>query len=1018
MRYVRFLFWLAACVLFLIVARTPLEADDAERDPAQAVDRLSCPEDLTIELFAAEPMLVNPSNIDVDHLGRVWVCEIANYRPDRNRENPVREEGDRILVLEDTDQDGKADKRTVFFQSPEIDSPHGVLVLGDRVIVSASGQILSLFDDDGDLRADRQEVLFTGIDGAQHDHGIHSVCVGPDQRLYFCFGNAGNQLRRPDGSLVVDRAGNEVTAKRSPYQQGMAFRCELDGSDVETIGWNFRNNWELAVDSFGNVWQSDNDDDGNRSVRINFVMEFGNYGRNDEMTGASWKTPRTGWHPEVASRHWHQNDPGVVPNLLHTGAGSPVGIAVYEGQLLPKRFRGELLHCDAGPRVVRAYPVEPAGAGFTASIENIVTGEDDPWFRPTDVCVAPDGTLLVSDWYDPGVGGHRAFDDRRGRIFRVLPAGENAGARAAESAGGYPLTTPSQAAAALKSPNETARYLAAQALLKAGERSVAELERLFRDDDPRVQARALWLLAMLPDSQKYLDEAFDSEDANLRVTGVRAARRVGVEPVEVVQRLKDDPSAAVRRELLIALSESESSEVASLWADLARRGDPSDRWYLEALGIAARGRWDACLEEWLEAVGGSWTSESGRQIVWRSRGLQTPRLLHHLLRDPQLPDEEVPRLMRAFDFQDPSVREPVLRQLAFERELETDRDYQIAVEALVRLPTPSEAVDGITRARVDQLLDRTDDLDLLLTMARRFGLRTRTDDLFRIAIDQPRTYAAVRAIGLLLDWDQADRIETVLRGGDVARGVNMAEALRVAGDLRAKEVLLEVVQDESVESAVRRAGVRALAARGVSGMLLVRMAQDGELDDAIRDVTIASLHGSDYSDVRVEAAKLFPPPAAKGDHVLPPVGKLADRRGDIERGAEVFRKAGTCSNCHIVNGQGKEIGPDLSGIGQKLSRQALYESILFPSAGISLGYENWSVLTVNGQVVTGLLASETDDAVTIKSAEGVLRQIPRGNIEVMKQQQSMMPENLPTTLTEQQLVDVVEYLTTLRQTKQ
>jgi hypothetical protein len=117
----------------------------------------------------------------------------------------------------------------------------------------------------------------------------------------------------------------------------MVFRCELDGSKVELLAWNFRNNWEVAVDSFGRIWQSDNDDDGNKGVRINFVMEFGNYGYKDEMTGAGWQTPRLGMESDIPLRHWHQNDPGVVPNLLQTGAGSPTGMQVYEGDLLPSR---------------------------------------------------------------------------------------------------------------------------------------------------------------------------------------------------------------------------------------------------------------------------------------------------------------------------------------------------------------------------------------------------------------------------------------------------------------------------------------------------------------------------------------------------------------------------------------------------------------------------------------------------------------------------------------------------------
>lgn len=197
-----------------------------------------------------------------------------------------------------------------------------------------------------------------------------------------------------------------------PYRQGMVFRCRPDGSDFEVLGHNFRNNYEVAVDSFGTLWQSDNDDDGNQAVRINWVMEYGNYGYVDERTGDGWMVPRTNLEAEIPPRHWHQHDPGVVPNLLVTGGGSPTGICVYEGSLLPERFRGSLLHCDAGPSVVRAYHIDPAGAGYTARSETIIDGSADRWFRPSDVCVAPDGRAdrgrLARSWRGrPRYGRHR-----------------------------------------------------------------------------------------------------------------------------------------------------------------------------------------------------------------------------------------------------------------------------------------------------------------------------------------------------------------------------------------------------------------------------------------------------------------------------------------------------------------------------------------------------------------------------------------------------------------------------------
>src|SRR5437762_1287357 len=259
--------------------------------------------------------------------------------------------------------------------------------------------------------------MFTGIGGKNHDHRVHTFVFSPDGKLYFNMGNEGKQLYYPlkkelplrgpidkvEMKPVVDLDGKEVNNHGKPYRMGMAFRCDLDGSDVETLAWNFRNNYELAVDSFGTIWQSDNDDDGNRGVRVNYVMEHGNFGYSDEMTGAAWRAAWEQAQAKGASEdskvfyEWHQYDPGVVPNLLNTGGGSPTGITVYEGNLLPEVFRNQLIHCDAGPRVVRAYPLRVDGAGYHAEIKDILTTKDT-WFRPSDVCTAPDGSICVADW--------------------------------------------------------------------------------------------------------------------------------------------------------------------------------------------------------------------------------------------------------------------------------------------------------------------------------------------------------------------------------------------------------------------------------------------------------------------------------------------------------------------------------------------------------------------------------------------------------------------------------------------
>ena len=123
------------------------------------------------------------------------------------------------MILDDIDLDGKADKQTVFYQGPDIDSVHGICVLGDRAIVSAGDSVFYLIDSDGDSKADRKEILFTGISGSQHDHGIHAFVFGPDGKLYFNFGNAGQQICDKDGEPIVDVSGKVVNSRRDPYQK-------------------------------------------------------------------------------------------------------------------------------------------------------------------------------------------------------------------------------------------------------------------------------------------------------------------------------------------------------------------------------------------------------------------------------------------------------------------------------------------------------------------------------------------------------------------------------------------------------------------------------------------------------------------------------------------------------------------------------------------------------------------------------------------------------------------------------
>lgn len=640
-------------VVFEIYDQQPQLDDVAGHDPADAIAGLDVTEGLQATLFAAEPDIYSITNIDIDHRGRVWACEVKNYRGN----NGSRPEGDRILILEDTNQDGVADTKRVFYQGRDIDSAMGICVLGKHVIVSASPTVWIFTDENGDDIPDRKEPLFSQTGQPQHDHSAHSFVYGPDGKLYWNFGNTGKAVHDAAGQLVTDTWGNPVIDNGKPYFGGMIFRCNPDGSEFEVLAHNFRNNYETAVDSFGGLWQSDNDDDGNRGVRINYVIPYGNYGYRDQRTGDAWSVARTGMSDEIPQRHWHLNDPGVMPNLLQTGAGSPCALTVYEGRLLPERFWDQVIHCDAGPNVVRSYPVSPHGAGFTARIEDLAVGTRDRWFRPVDPCVAPDGSLFVSDWYDPGVGGHGMGDLSRGRIFRFAPPETDY--RVPE----FDFSTAAGAARALTNPALSVRAMAHQSLQEMGDLAIPELEKLLQSDRPRWAARALWLLGKRSDGMKYLKPVLESGTPEMQIVALRIAHQMGWADPDLLLPMAEHSSPQVRREVAVCLYQTKGEAAADVWLKLARQYQSGDRWMLESLGLAADHNWDICLKNWLATVGDQWDSPESRDILWRSRAEDTANWLVKVIAQKDTSEAEAARFYRALDFQPAEQRDAALESL-------------------------------------------------------------------------------------------------------------------------------------------------------------------------------------------------------------------------------------------------------------------------------------------------------------------------------------------------------------------
>ena len=424
-------------------------------------DLFAVPEGFEVTLWARSPLLHNPTNMDIDAQGRIWVTEGVNYRRHLHRDP----NGDRVVILEDSDGDGRADKSSTFVQEPGLIAPLGMSVIDNQVIVSNAPDLIVYTDVDRngvfEPRVDKRDVLLTGFNGQNHDHSLHSVTFGPDGLWYFNQGNTGAYFTDRSGKTFrfgSSYDGTESGATRlfnwTPldyagaksddghvYVGGVAMRMKPDGTHVEVIGFNFRNSYEQAITSFGDVFQNDNDDP--PACRTTFLMEYGNAGFFSLDGTRMWNADKRPGQ-SVPTAEWRQDDPSTIPSGDVYGGGAPTGIVYYEGDAFGEKWRGMLLSCEAARNTIFGYFPKADGAGYALDrfdflttnreqkFEGVdfkggvrsITGELKTYFRPSDIAVGPDGAIYVADWFDPRVGGHQDLDEHRsGAIYRIAPKG-------------------------------------------------------------------------------------------------------------------------------------------------------------------------------------------------------------------------------------------------------------------------------------------------------------------------------------------------------------------------------------------------------------------------------------------------------------------------------------------------------------------------------------------------------------------------------------------------------------------
>lgn len=343
---------------------------------------------------------------------------------------------------------------------------------------------------------------------------------------------------------------------------------------------------------------------------------------------------------------------------------------------------------------------------------------------------------------------------------------------------------------------------------------------------------------------------------------------------------------------------------------------------------------------------------------------------------------------------------------------EADR-IALAVEALTRLEGVDLNANAALKERVLKVLDRTRGTANFVKLVQHFKFTDQNAGLLEVAIGQPASESGVEAMRMILAAGGTALLQKALAG---TNAVKAAEALGNTGQKEAVKLLLPLVSDAQRDGGLRRQAVRSLARTADGAKELLALAKADKLGDDVKFAASSELNAARWPEVKAEAAKLLPLPPGQNSAPLPPVAELVKMKGDAANGAKVYaRQSPGCINCHVVNGQGTELGPNLSEIGGKLGKDALYESILDPSAGISFGYEAFNVVLKNGDEPYGLIASETADELVLKAVGGIVTKLKKADIASRQQSKlSIMPTGLQQGMTTQEFVDLVEYLALLR----
>ena len=945
-----------------------------EPDIKSELDAFTIDDDFEINLFAADPQIANPISITWDNQGRAWVSTSTTYP----QLKPGREPVDRIIILEDTDQDGKADKHIVFAENLLI--PHAVMPVEGGAYVSTTSELLFLADTDGDDKADERKVVFSGFGHSDVHHTLHGMRWTPWGDLHLI------------QSIYINTFLETAYGPRRLNGTGIwQFRPESEKLEIFSTG--LVNPWGEAFDDWGQAFATD----GAGSQQPNYIFPGSAH-----MTAVG------------ADR--------ILDGLMY-GKPKNTSAEFITGSHIRPDWRGDLLANDYRANRTVRYKISESGSGFTAKEEETFIHSSHRSYRPVDIKQGPDGAIYIVDWYSPIIDHgevdfyHPSRDKTHGRIWRVTSKN-----RPLNRVSNLQQATTTKLLDMLKSTTQFTRLQANRELVRRNCPST-EIENWVNQlssKDRRYEhhkLEALWLSVALDSTNpKLLSELLKSRDHRIRAAAIRMLPRIlsDDEGERMLNEFVNDPHPRVRLETVNSLRRMATPNAAQIALRALEFSIDNNLDYM--LWLTAR----ELSAQWLPALdgGGEVFDNSFERTAFALKSMNNSTaagLLANYVREGKFEGtSKKEALTMIANFGDSVDLDLVLEEISQTKDT-------LLLETLVNAPKENKSVATKNEMLQDLHVDSIPKIRELTAML--YGrwkiqdalesLMMQTTDTSLIDTERIAAGDAILSLG-----DTTSLIELATKSPIQAiRSTSLVTWIKAAPDSAAVSAADFIVKSDSLKEAMlvfstlnsQKGGTKILEAQFGDRKLARNKAVEG-----LRIVQSSGRDLQSLADILKKAGGLKPVgllDSAQRNKLIADV----ELSGNARRGSSVYWKPSLlCSSCHRINGEGGLIGPDLSYVGAFMTPESILEAMENPSTAIKQGYETVIITKTDGSVISGTLERRTDEGARIRNVSGQVQLIRSNEIENFEVTPiSLMPPGLTSTLSPDELTDLMAFLTQL-----